>query len=98
MIDAGIDIFDVVQTSARDMALETLHRRYGGQVCLHGAVDVQKLLVLGTPADVRREVGRISELWGLSGGIIVGPSHEAVPETPIENLLAIYAQRVRRSV
>ena len=26
MIDAGIDVFDVVQTSARDMALEKLHR------------------------------------------------------------------------
>ena len=90
MIDAGIDIFDVVQTSARDMDLEHLHRLYGNDVCFHGAVDVQKLLVFGTPAQVRHEVQLIGNLWGTRGGIIVAPSHEAVPETPVENILAIY--------
>ena len=90
MIDAGIDIFDVVQTSARDMDLGNLYRLYGRDVCLHGAVDVQKLLVFGTPAQVKDEVGRIIELWGTRGGVVVAPSHEAVPETPIENILAIY--------
>jgi uroporphyrinogen decarboxylase len=90
MIDAGIDVFDVAQTSARDMALETLHSRYGGSVCLHGAVDVQKLLVSGTPADVRAEVRKIHRLWGGGGGIIIGPSHEATPDTPLENVLSIY--------
>ena len=90
MIDAGIDVFDVVQTSAKDMALESMYSRYGGDLCLHGAVDAQKLLVSGTPADVRAEVGKIIELWGNRGGIIVGPSHEATPDTPIENILAIY--------
>jgi hypothetical protein len=90
MIDAGIDIFDVAQTSARDMVPETLHSRYGGRVCLHGAVDGQNLLVSGTPADVRAEVRKIRRLWGDDGGIILGPSHEATPDTPIENVLAIY--------
>jgi uroporphyrinogen decarboxylase len=90
MIDAGIDVFDVAQTSARDMALETLHSRYGGRVCLHGAVDAQKLLVSGTPADIRAEVKKIRRLWSDGGGIIIGPSHEMTPDTPIENALAIY--------
>jgi len=90
MIDAGIDIFDVAQTSAREMDLENLYRLYGKRVCLHGAVDVQKLLVYGSPAQVKKEVHKIIELWGQRGGIIVAPSHEAVPETPLENMLAIY--------
>jgi uroporphyrinogen decarboxylase len=90
MIDAGIDLFDVVQTSARDMALETVHDRYAGRVSMHGAVDSQKLLVAGTPEDVRAEVRKIERLWGDGGGIILGPSHEATPDTPLANLLAIY--------
>ena len=45
MIDAGIDVFDVVQTSARDMEIENVYRLYGKDVCLHGGLDVQKLLV-----------------------------------------------------
>jgi uroporphyrinogen-III decarboxylase len=91
MIDAGIDVLDVVQTSARDMDLETMYRRYGQDVCLCGGIDVQKLLVSGTPAQVRTEVERVHDLWGTRGGIVLGPSHEAAPETPLENVLAIYA-------
>jgi hypothetical protein len=90
MIEAGIDIFDVVQTSAKDMDVETLYRRYGNQVCFHGAVDVQKLLVSGKPNQVRDEIRRIRDLWGLDGGMVVAPSHEMVPETPIENIMAMY--------
>ena len=91
MIDAGIDVLDVVQTSARAMDLETMYRRYGQDVCLSGGIDVQKLLVSGTPEQVRTEVRRARDLWGTRGGLVLGPSHEAAPETPIENVLAIYA-------
>ena len=78
-----------INASAKDMALETMHSRYGGSVCLHGAVDAQKLLVSGSPAAVKAEVGKIAQLWGRGGGIIVGPSHEATPDTPIENIRAM---------
>jgi uroporphyrinogen decarboxylase len=90
MIDAGIDVFDVVQTSARDMDIETVHDLYGGEVCLHGGLDVQKLLVEKSEQEVRDEVRRIMDLWGAKGGIILAPSHEALPDTPVENMLAIY--------
>jgi malic enzyme len=87
---AGIDVFDVVQTSARDMDLEGLYRRYGRHVCFHGAIDVQKDLVGKTPEEIRRIVRRVKELWGNRGGIILAPSHETLPDTPLENLLAVY--------
>jgi uroporphyrinogen decarboxylase len=90
MIDAGIDVFDVVQTSARDMDIENIHRLYGGRVCLHGGLDVQKLLVEKSEAEVRDEVRRIMDLWGNRGGVILAPSHETLPDTSIRNVLAIY--------
>jgi len=90
MIDAGIDVFDVVQTSARDMTIENVHRLYGNHVCLHGGLDVQKLLVEKSTQEVRDEVRKIMDLWGKRGGIILAPSHETLPDTPIENVLAIY--------
>ncbi len=92
MIDAGVDIFDVVQTSARSMDLQNLYRLYGKDICFHGAVDVQRLLVFGSPQEVKDEVRKIIDLWGMRGGIVVAPSHEALPETPLENVLAIYEQ------
>jgi uroporphyrinogen decarboxylase len=90
MIDAGIDVFDVVQTSARDMEIETVRRLYGDKVCLHGAVDVQKDLVEKTPDGVKDVVRKIKELWGKEGGMILAPSHETLPDAPIPNVLAIY--------
>jgi len=90
MIDTGIDVFDVVQTSAKDMELENIHKLYGRSVCLHGGIDVQKLLIQGSPASIKEEVKKVIDLWGNNGGVILGPSHEALPETPIENVLAIY--------
>lgn len=90
MIDAGIDVFDVVQTSARDMDIEYIYRQYGQDVCLHGALDVQTSLVEKTAGRIREEVRRIKELWGERGGMILAPSHEAMLDVPVENILAIY--------
>jgi len=90
MIDAGIDVFDVVQTSARNMDLENIYKLCGGKICIHGGIDVQKVLINKKPAEVREEVKKIKELWGNRGGVIIAPAHMALPETPVENILAIY--------
>lgn len=90
MIDAGIDVFDVVQTSAKEMEIENVFRLYGKDVCLHGCLDVQKLLVEKTAAEIREEIKKIKDLWGNRGGVILAPSHETLPDTPVENVLAIY--------
>jgi uroporphyrinogen decarboxylase len=59
-------------------------------VCVHGGIDVQKLLIHKKPEDVEEEVKKIVELWGDRGGIIIAPAHEIEPETPLENIVAIY--------
>jgi len=90
IIEAGLDVFDVVQTSAKDMELENVYRLYGKKVCMHGAIDIQKILSRGNEQNVRDEVKKVIYLWGRNGGIIIAPSHEVVPDTPIENILALY--------
>ena len=90
LIDIGVDILDPVQTSALEMDLRTLKRKYGNNVCWHGGIDVQRLLPYGTVSAIRDAVREAEELFGLDGGIILGPSHEITPDTPIENILAMY--------
>lgn len=90
MIDAGIDVFDVVQTSAKNMDLENIYKLYGKSVCIHGGMDIQKLLVEKTPKEIKEEVKKVINLWGDRGGVILAPSHETLPDTPIENILTIY--------
>jgi uroporphyrinogen decarboxylase len=90
MTDLGIDIFDVAQTSAKDMELENLYKLYGKKVCIHGGVDVKELLIFSKPEKIKEEVRKIMDLWGNRGGMIIAPAHEIEPETPIENIIAIY--------
>lgn len=90
MIDAGIDVFDVVQTSAKKMDLETVYRLYGKDICIHGGIDVQKVLLNEEPEAIKAEVRKINDLWGTRGGVVIAPSHLILPETPIEHILAVY--------
>jgi len=90
LLDMGVDILDPVQTSARDMDLPTLKKRYGCNVCWHGGIDVQKLLPYGAVSDVRAAVREAEAIFGCDGGIVLGPSHEITPDTPIANILALY--------
>ena len=91
LIDMGVDILDPVQVSAKDMELDNLKKLFGKNICFHGGVDGQKLIPLGTPEQIREEVRRIKNIYlDGSGGIIMGPSHHITPDTPIENILAIY--------
>ncbi|MDP6524303.1 MAG: uroporphyrinogen decarboxylase family protein [Kiritimatiellia bacterium] len=90
LLDMGVDILDPVQTSARDMDLKTLKERYGNNVCWHGGIDVQHLLPHGTTEEIQQTVREAKNLFGNDGGIVLGPSHEITPDTPVENILAVY--------
>jgi uroporphyrinogen decarboxylase len=93
LIDIGVDILDPVQTSAREMDLATLKKRYGNNVCWHGGIDVQQLLPHGTVEQIRSTARQAKEIFGNGGGIVLGPSHEITPDTPVENILAIYEEQ-----
>jgi uroporphyrinogen decarboxylase len=55
-----------------------------------GAVDTQ-MLIEGTPEQARAETRRVLEIMKPGGGYICSPSHDyLLPETPVENVLALY--------
>ncbi|MBW8003575.1 MAG: hypothetical protein FVQ80_16445 [Planctomycetes bacterium] len=90
LIDIDVDILDPIQTSAHEMDLKTLKKRYGNRACWHGGIDVQHLLPFEDPTVIKYAVDEARELFGLDGGIVLGPSHEITPDTPIENIIALY--------
>jgi len=92
MIEAGMDVFGVVQTSAKDMELEKIYKLYGKDICIHGGIDAQDLLINKNPKEVKEEVKKVKNLWGNKGGVILAPSHEVPPDTPIENIISIYEE------
>jgi uroporphyrinogen decarboxylase len=88
-IDMGLDILDVVQVDAAGMSIRDLHREFYRYIAFHGSISVQSVLPFGTVADIRREVELRRELFS-EGGLILGPTHQIQPMTPIENVLEIY--------
>jgi len=89
-IDMGLDILDPIQPTARGMDPASLAEQFGDRLTFHGGIDEQHLLPHGTPDQVRREVARTMEILGRDGGYIVAPAHNLQPDTPPENIMALY--------
>jgi len=90
LIEMGLDVLDPVQPLAEGMDADSLARRFGDRLTFHGGIDVQDLLPHGSADDVRREVRRVMETLGANGGYVVCPAHALQPDTPPENIMAIY--------
>ena len=88
-IDAGLNVLNPVQTSAAGMDPQYLKREFGKDLCFHGSIDIQQTLVHGGPADVKAEAKSRVETLG-PDGFILGPTHVLQPDTPMENLAALY--------
>ncbi len=88
LIEAGVDCLHPLQALAGNMDAERLSREFGGKIAFLGGVDTQRLLVFGTPGEVKAEVRRLRGLFGPRW--IVSPSHEALlPNVPPENVAAM---------
>ena len=89
--EAGIDILNPVQISAKGMEPELLKTTYGDKfVFWGGAVNVQQTLPFGTPEEVRAEVSRNIEIFKPGGGFVFNNVHNIQANIPIENLLAMF--------
>ncbi|MDD5675545.1 MAG: uroporphyrinogen decarboxylase family protein [Chitinivibrionales bacterium] len=89
LIEVGLNVLNPVQPQAMDV--RRLSREFGGKVCFNGGVDVQGTMINGKPDDVKREVHQLINLFGrYSGGYIGGTSHNIMPETPLNNVIALY--------
>ncbi|MRR30992.1 hypothetical protein EG834_11860 [bacterium] len=63
--------------------------RFGGKIVFCGAVDTQKVLPYGTPAEVRDEVKRVIHALGEGGDFMLASVHTVMNEVPAENVLAM---------
>jgi uroporphyrinogen decarboxylase len=89
LIDIGLNVLNPVQPQAMDVA--ELGRNFGGSVCFNGGVDVQGTMVNGTPNEVEKEVHYLVKTLGsFGGGYIGGTSHSIMPETPLDNIIAMH--------
>lgn len=91
LIEAGYDVLNPVQTSARGMDPATLKREFGKDITFWGGgCDTKSVLNRGTPDEVYDHCRRMIEIFHKDGGFVFNQEHNILPDVPPENILAMY--------
>lgn len=90
LIEIGLDVLNPIQPHAAGMDPSALKRDFGARLCFHGGIDEQRTLPRGAPEEVRANVRRVLEILSPGGGYILAPAHNFQPDTPPENIVAMY--------
>jgi uroporphyrinogen decarboxylase len=92
LIEMGLNVLNPVQANCPGMDALELKREFGSALTFMGGVDTQDLLPNGSAAEVRRATVRLlSGMTSGGGGYILAASHTIPPETPDDNIFAMYA-------
>ncbi len=90
-IEAGFDVLNPVQCSARGMDPRSLKREFGRQLVFWGGgVDTQHTLPFGTPDEVYRQVRQRIDIFAPGGGFVFNSIHNVQSNVPTENILAMF--------
>jgi uroporphyrinogen decarboxylase len=93
LIEMGIDILNPVQWTCPGMDMVELKREFRNKICFHGAVENQRILPFGKPEEVRAEVRHCIDSLSSDGtGYILASCHNVQPNTPTENIMAMYEE------
>ena len=89
-IEAGFDVLNPVQISAKDMDPVRLKKEFGKDIVFWGGgVDTQRTLPIKKPSQVKEEVRRLIDVFGQGGGFVFNTVHDIQANVPIENIVAM---------
>ena len=90
LIEIGVGVLNPIQYGCPGMDAASLKAEFGRDLAFMGGVDTQGVLPHGSVDEVRRATEELIETLGAGGGYILAASHTVPPETPDENIFAMY--------
>ncbi len=91
LIEIGVDVLNPIQCNCPGMNPLELKREFGKDLAFMGGVDTQGILPNGTADQVRNATAKLLEgMTADGGGYILAASHTIPPETPDDNIFAMY--------
>jgi uroporphyrinogen decarboxylase len=91
LIEIGVQVLNPVQCNCPGMDALELKKEFGQDLTFMGGVDTQGVLPHGSADEVRQATARLLEgMTADGGGYILAASHTVPPETPDENIFAMY--------
>ena len=89
-IEMGLDIEDAMQPEPEGMNPAEIKNEFGDKLTFCGLISTQQTLPFGTVEECREEALHRTKVVGRNGGYFFAPAHCIQPDTPLENILAIY--------
>ena len=90
-IDAGIQILNPVQTSAKGMSPEFLKREFAKDIVFWGGgCDTQRILPFGTLEEVENDVKKRIDIFAPKGGFVFAAIHNIQQEVSPEKCLRLF--------
>mgnify|MGYP004569535603 FL=1 len=92
LIDAGVDMLNPVQISARGMDPERLKETFGKEIIFWGGgADLQQFVQKTEDLDaIRAHVEQLIEIFEQNGNYVFSQIHNFQHDVPVEKILAIY--------
>jgi uroporphyrinogen decarboxylase len=91
MINAGIEIFNPVQTNAWRMEPEFLKKEFGKDCTFWGGgIETAGVLNNAKPEKIREKVLERMEIFADGGGFVFNTVHNILPDVPPENIVAMF--------
>ena len=87
IVDSGIDALHPIDVTS-GMNMIKLREQYPNLVLI-GGIDSIGLLALGTPKKIEKEIVKIINAIGQTGGIFLGSSIEIDPSSKLENIISV---------
>ncbi|MGA3244487.1 MAG: uroporphyrinogen decarboxylase family protein [Bacteroidota bacterium] len=93
LIEMGLNVLNPIQCNCPGMDPLALKKEFGHDLAFMGGVDTVDLLPAGTVEQIRRSTAQLLEgMTADGGGYILAASHTIPPETPDENIFALFAE------
>ncbi|MCP4708992.1 MAG: methyltransferase [Planctomycetes bacterium] len=91
LIEAGFDIINPVQTNCVGMEPRRLQDEFGADITFWGGgCDSADVLNHGSVAQVKKHVFECLDIFTPGGGYVFSTVHNILPDTPPQNILAIF--------
>jgi uroporphyrinogen decarboxylase len=91
LIEAGLDILNPVQFTAKGMDLKGLKKDFGDVLTFWGGgIDTQHVLNKGNPLQVQDQVKEVLDIMAPGGGFVFAPVHNIQDDVPPANFWAMW--------
>jgi uroporphyrinogen decarboxylase len=91
LVEIGLNVLNPIQAGCPGMDPLELKREFGDVLSFMGGVDTQNLLLVASAKEVQKKTEKLIQgMTAGGGGYILAASHTIPPETPDQNIFALY--------